>query len=129
MLLAETASGVPPMVCVVDDDASVLRALSRLLRTAGFRIETFSSSDAFLASSARETARCLVLDVRLGAQNGLSLYEGLTAAGRRVPVIFMTAHDSAMSRDRAQRAGAVAYLRKPFADQLLIEAIWRALAE
>lgn len=127
-MLAEAASGASPMVCVVDDDTSVLRALARLLRSAGFRIETFSSPEAFLASAARDTAQCLVLDVRLGAQNGLSLYESLAAGGRRLPVIFMTAHDSATSRERALRSGAVAYLRKPFADQLLIEAIRRALA-
>jgi len=118
--------GTQPTICVVDDDPSVLRALGRLLRSAGFRVETFASSEAFLQSP-RGAIHCLVLDIRLGGMSGLGLLEHLTAAGEVIPVIFMTAHDDATTQGHAERAGAVAYLRKPFADQLLIGAIQRAL--
>jgi FixJ family two-component response regulator len=124
----DVAPDVRPVVCVLDDDPSVTRALGRLLRTAGFRVVTFISPAEFLASPATQAARCLVLDVRLGERSGFALYEDLASSGRSIPVIFMTAHDDAPSRARAARVGAVAYLRKPFAERLLLEAIGRALS-
>lgn len=115
-----------PLVCVIDDDASLLRALRRLLAAGGFQVCTFSSAEDFLEST--ETApACLVLDVHLGGLSGLDLLERLLASGRRIPVLFITAHDDAVARERAQRAGAVDYLRKPFNDDLLIAGIKRAL--
>jgi FixJ family two-component response regulator len=116
-----------PVVCVIDDDASLLRALRRLLRAGGFDVEVFSSAEAFLESGHRERVDCLVLDVRLEGMSGLELQERLVAAGSEIPVVFMTAHDDLSTRERAHRAGAIDYLRKPFDDESLIGAINRAI--
>ena len=120
-----------PLVCVIDDDVSLLRALRRLLSASGFQVKTFSSAEDFLecSSSSPRTPGCLVLDVHLGGLSGFELHERLVAAGRRIPVVFITAHDDAATRDRARRAGAVEYLRKPFDDESLIAGINRALGQ
>ena len=115
-----------PMVCVIDDDASLLRALRRLLDATGFRVETFSSAEQFLESDHRK-ADCLILDVHLGGLSGLDLQERLAKSGVNTPVVIITAHDEPSTRERAQRAGAVAYLRKPFDDDTLIDAILRSI--
>lgn len=117
-----------PLVYVIDDDPSLLRALRRLLGAGGFRVCTFSSAEEFL-ESAKPTPACLVLDVHLGGLSGLDLQERLFAAGRRIPAVFITAHDDAITRERARRAGAVDYLRKPFDDESLIAGIKRALGD
>jgi FixJ family two-component response regulator len=117
------------VICVVDDDDSLLRALRRLLDATGFHVETFSSAEAFLGSRHRSRADCLVLDVHLGGLNGLDLQEQLATAGVRTPVVIITAHDDLPTRERARRAGAVAYLRKPFDDDSLIAAIHRAIGD
>jgi FixJ family two-component response regulator len=116
-----------PLVCVVDDDLSLLRGLRRLLGASGFTVEPFPSAEAFLESPHRTRAACLVLDVQLGGLTGLELQEQLLAAGSRVPVIFITGHDDPRTRDRAQQVRAFAYLRKPFEDHALIDAINKAL--
>jgi FixJ family two-component response regulator len=113
-------------VYVIDDDASLLRALRRLLAAGGFRVCTFSSAEDFL-ESAKAAPACLVLDVHLGGLSGLDLQEQLLASGRRIPVVFITAHDDAVTRERARRAGAIDYLRKPFNDESLLAGIRRAL--
>jgi FixJ family two-component response regulator len=123
---SSSAPSPAPLVCVIDDDASLLRALRRLLEAGGFRVCTFSSAEEFLESATTAPA-CLVLDVHLGGLSGLDLQERLVAAGRRIPVVFITAHDDAATRERAHRAGAVDYLRKPFNDESLIAGIKRAL--
>jgi FixJ family two-component response regulator len=115
------------LVCVVDDDPSLLRALQRLLAVGGFTVETFPSAELFLASVRRATAGCLVLDVHLGGLSGFELHERLVAEGTPIPTVFITAHDDAATRERAARAGAVAYLRKPFDDDSLISAVHLAL--
>jgi FixJ family two-component response regulator len=116
-----------PVICVVDDDESLLRALRRLLRSSGFRVETFPSAEDFLGSERRADAACLVLDVHLEGLSGLDLQERLVAAGARIPVVVISAHDDDPTRERARRAGAVDYLRKPFDGELLIGAINRAI--
>jgi FixJ family two-component response regulator len=115
------------VICVIDDDVSVLRALQRLLVADGFDVETFSSAENFLESRHRGTATCLVLDVHLGGLSGFELHDQLVASGGRIPVVFITAHDDAPTRERARRAGAIDYLRKPFDDESLIQAINRAI--
>jgi FixJ family two-component response regulator len=117
---------MPERVCVVDDDASLLRALQRLLGAGGFTVETFSSAERFLESAQRDAA-CLVLDVHLGGLSGFELHDELVASGARIPVVFITAHDDPMTRERARRAGAVDYLRKPFDEESLIGAVRRAI--
>ncbi|HZN49568.1 MAG TPA: response regulator, partial [Methylomirabilota bacterium] len=108
---------------------SLLRALRRLLAAGGFQVKTFSSAEDFLECSSPRTPGCLVLDVHLGGLSGFELHERLVAAGRRIPVVFITAHDDAATQDRARRAGAVEYLRKPFDDESLIAGINRALGQ
>lgn len=116
-----------PVICVVDDDASLLRALRRLLRASGFRVETFPSAEDFLDSERRTDAACLVLDVHLGGLTGFELQERLVASGARIPVVIITARDDGPTRERARRAGVVDYLRKPFDGDSLIGAINRAI--
>lgn len=118
---------IAPLVAIVDDDASLLRALGRLLRAAGFSVKTFPSAEAYLAADPSVRARCLVLDVTLGGMDGFELHRRLGEAGTAPPVIFITAHDDASTRERARRAGAARYLRKPFHDDTLIDAIHAAL--
>ena len=110
---------------VVEDDPSFLRALGRLLGAAGFRVATFASAEAFLASESVGGMSCLVLDVHLGGMSGFDLQQRLATAGTPIPTIFITAHDDSITRERA-RSG-VAYLRKPFREEALIGAIQQAL--
>jgi FixJ family two-component response regulator len=116
------------MICVVDDDDSLLRALRRLLDATGFQVETFPSAEEFL-SRHRGGADCLVLDVHLSGLSGLDLQEQLVTSGVKTPVVIITAHDDQPTRERARRAGAVEYLRKPFDDDTLIAAIHRAMGD
>lgn len=115
------------MICVVDDDKSIQRALRRLLGATGFRVETFSSAEEFLESDHRGRADCLVLDVRLGGLSGLDLQERLARTGMRTPIVVITAHDDQPTRERARRTGAIEYLAKPFDDDSLIAAIYKAI--
>jgi FixJ family two-component response regulator len=118
-----------PVVCVIDDDVSLLRALQRLLGASGFHVKTFSSAEEFLAARNVASVGCLVLDVHLGGLGGFELHDRLVSAGRRIPVVFITAHDDSLTRERARRAGAIDYLRKPFNDESLIAGINRALGQ
>jgi len=117
----------PPVVCVIDDDASLLRAVTRLLTASGFRVRTFPSAETFLSSLACSDAACLVVDVHLGGLSGFELQEQLVAEGCRVPTLFITGHDDEKTRERARLAGAIDYLRKPFDETRLLAAIRRAL--
>lgn len=119
--------GTERKVCVVDDDVSLRRALRRLITGAGFSVDTFESAEAFLSAQRDVDTACLVLDVNLGGLSGFELYERLAASGRSIPVIFITAYDNPSYRERALAAGAVAYFRKPFDDEPLIEALHRAM--
>lgn len=116
------------MVCVVDDDAPLRRALQRLLRSVGFTVETFGSAEDYLAVERKRAPDCLVLDIRLGVLTGFDLYDRLLASGLSIPAVFITGHDDATTRERAQRLGAAGYVRKPFDESDLISAIERALA-
>jgi FixJ family two-component response regulator len=117
-----------PFVVVVDDDASVGRAIKRLLRSVGIVADTFASGDEFLdtlSSMPSYRPDCVILDVQMPGSNGLEVQRRL--AGLAAPVIFITAHDDAGVRDEALAAGAVAYLRKPFNDALFIRTVCSAL--
>lgn len=114
------------MIGVVDDDASILRAVQRLLGSLGFTVKTFGSGEDLLASDCLARIHCLVLDVHLGGLSGFELQERLSEAPVQIPIIFITAHDDPPTRDRARRAGAVEYLRKPFDEHALIGAIEKA---
>jgi len=111
------------IVLVVDDDPSVLRGLQRLLKAHGFDAKLFDSAESFLLHAHVDEALCLILDINLTGKSGIELRRELTVAGSCLPVIFMTANDSAATCRAAQDAGCIAYLPKPFSAQLLIEAI------
>ena len=116
-----------PLISIVDDDVSVRRALRRTVQSAGYPVETFACAVEFLDSVPLRRTACLVLDIHLDGMSGLELRERLVADGVDIPVVFITAHDDAVTRERARGAGAVAYLRKPFDNRVLLDAIKRAL--
>jgi FixJ family two-component response regulator len=110
-------------VIVVDDDESVRRAMRRLLKSNGFRVLTFESAEELLQSGLDWDKVCLLLDIRLPGMSGLDLYARLASFGVKYPVIFMTAHDDAQWQKKAEKVGAIAFLRKPFGEQSLLSAI------
>lgn len=119
-----------PRIAIVDDDESVCRAVRRLLRSVAMDAETFSSGQQFidlLEAMPSFQPDCLILDVQMPGMNGLEVQERLTTSGNTVPVIFITAHDEVGVREKALAAGAVAFLRKPFNDELLIKTLHEAL--
>jgi FixJ family two-component response regulator len=116
-------------VRLVDDDASVLRALGRLIKSAGYEVQTFESARAFLDSGDfHKGPACLVLDVRMPGLNGLDLQRELQAANASLPIIFITGHGDIPTTVRAMKAGAVDFLPKPLKDTVLLKAIEQALA-
>jgi FixJ family two-component response regulator len=114
-------------MAVVDDDPSVLKALGRLLRASGFEVATFTSGAEFLESLKTQVPDCLVLDVHMPSLGGLDVQAALLARGFHVPVIFITAYDDKGMRERALEQGAVAFLRKPLTEQMLLAAIAKAV--
>jgi two-component system response regulator FixJ len=100
-----------------------LPIIERLLMSAGYHAVTFDSAEAFPDSTSGTGAGCRVLDIRLPGMTGLDLQEELASRGAKYPVIFMTAHDNPQWQERATKAGALAYLKKPFGDQSLLDAI------
>jgi FixJ family two-component response regulator len=120
---------VTQLVSIVDDDHSIRRALRRLIQLAGFTTETFESAEAFLSSASLVLTTCLVLDIHLnGGMSGFELQARLSADRFVIPIIFITAHDDAPTRERAEHCGAAAYLCKPFNDELLLDAIHGVIA-
>lgn len=113
-------------VYVVEDDDSIRSAIGRPLRSVGYRAVTYKSAEEFLDSIAGIGEGCLVLDIRLPEMTGLDLQEKLTSMGVKYPVIFITAHDNPHWQERAKKAGALAYLKKPFNDQILLDSIQSA---
>jgi FixJ family two-component response regulator len=110
----------PTLVAVIEDDAVSRSALGRLLEAGGFEPALFSSAEAFLASQATRAWRCLILDVHLTGMSGIDLQRRLRSEGCDVPVIVCTGDRADMTRERAQQAGCVAFLLKPYsADTLL----------
>lgn len=114
-----------PMITIVDDDPSVARALRRLIGSAGYIVETFASAQEFLGSMPSTRTACLVLDIYLDGMNGFELQEQMKANQLAIPIIFMTAHDDATTRERIRQSGPVGYLVKPFDGQALLDAIRR----
>ncbi len=116
-----------PLISVVDDDRSVRRALRRLLQTGGYATELFASAQEFLSSPALSRTACLILDIQLGATTGFELQAQLAADGSAIPIIFISAYDDAATGTRIAESGAAAYLRKPFEEHDLLDAIRRAV--
>jgi FixJ family two-component response regulator len=116
-----------PALILVEDDSSVLRALRRLMLSAGFQVMAFDRPRAVLDSELPETDACLIVDVHLPEMNGVQLCETLAASGCRLPVIMITGHLDETTRELTHRAKAVAVLFKPFTRDALLEAISYAL--
>ncbi len=116
-----------PVVYIVDDDLSVRRSTERLVRSAGYKVLTFSSAREFLQQPPPEGPACLVLDVRLPGLSGTDLQHELKQAGIPIPIIFITAHGDIPMTVRAMKAGAVEFLTKPFRSGDLLDAIGAAI--
>jgi len=102
------------VVCVVDDDESVRRGLRRLLKSAGYTAETFSSAEAYLSREIFPGAICLLLDVRMPGLKGPALQEALEERGTCEQIVFITGHGDVPTATRAMKKGAVDFLSKPF---------------
>ena len=111
-----------PVIAIVDDDDSVRRSLSRVVRSAGYAAESFASARAFLDWLPQGRAACLLLDVHMTEMSGFDLQDRLA-----VPIVFITAHDDAKTQQRIAQSGAVGHLRKPCEEQTVLDAIDRAV--
>lgn len=117
------------LVAVVDDEVSVRKALGRLIRAAGFGVELHASGVDFLQSLQEHHPDCVVLDVRMPVLSGFDVLAALARRASPVPAVIITGDDSPESRDRALRHGALAYLRKPVDESMLVEAIQGAIRD
>jgi len=116
-----------PWISVVDDDESVREAIYDLMDCMGLRTEVFSSAEHFLNSGSLRDTTCLIVDVRMPGMSGLELQSNLNAAGFRIPIIFISAHDDGEAESRALGAGAIDFLKKPFSEDALLRAIRASL--
>jgi FixJ family two-component response regulator len=114
-------------ISIVDDDESIRSSTTFLIESFGFQVTAFDSAESFLSSGRLSDTSCLLVDIQMPGMSGLELQRELAASGWRIPVIFLTAHDSQDSRQQAMQAGAVAFLGKPFKDEELLETIRLAL--
>lgn len=112
-----------PWIAIVDDDPSVLKALTRLLRARGFDARTYASAREFLAALPDWVPKCLILDLQMPEMTGLELLHHLTRQGTRIPTIVITAHGDIRMRQRCEAAGVVAFLSKPLQESSLFAAI------
>ena len=118
----------PIQIYIVDDEPSVCTAYARLMRSAKMQPRTFASVEDFMSSDFSDENACVVSDVQFPGRSGLELPVMLGRAGHHLPIIFVTAHDTAETRDLAQRFGAAGYFSKPVDDQALLDAIRWALS-
>ena len=116
-----------PRITVVDDDESVRDALENLISSVGFEVKLFASAESFLDSDAPLQTDCAVLDLRLPGMNGLELQRRLSTDGQRTPVVIITAQGDDKTQTEAVAAGAVAFLKKPIKEEVLLAAIDTAL--
>jgi FixJ family two-component response regulator len=119
--------GSLPTIFIVDDDMDVCRAMSRLLRAAGYLTRTFSSTSEFLAQYDPEPPGCILLDLTMPEHDGLEVQAMLASAGSKRPVIFLTGNGSIAATVAAIRAGAINFLTKPVTEPRLFEAVEEAL--
>jgi FixJ family two-component response regulator len=126
---AARVPGVPtsPLVHLVDDDAAVRDALARLIGTVGLRVQAWADPQAFVAGFDREAIGAIVLDIRMPGVSGLAVLDTLIAQGVDQPVIMLTGHGTVDLCRRAFKAGAAEFLEKPVADDLLLDALQKAV--
>lgn len=115
------------LVAVIDDDESIRDSVQGLLRSAGYAVATFESAEAFLESGRAAETGCLILDIRMPGMGGLELQARVNGGDARMPIIFITAHDDRLIRQRAMQAGAMDVLHKPFAPNVLLGMVEAAL--
>ena len=118
-----TAKIPSEVVFVVDDDASMREAISRLLNAVGLTVQTFASARTFLNGSLPDVPGCAVLDVRLPGLSGLDVQREMVERGIHMPVVFITGHGDIPMSVQAMKAGAIEFLTKPFRDQDLLDAV------
>jgi FixJ family two-component response regulator len=123
----EPASAKQPIVFVIDDDASMRRALTNLFQSVGLKVEVFNSAPEMLQSKLADVASCLVLDIRLPVLSGLDFQTELAKANFHIPIIFMTGHGDIPMTVMAMKGGAVDFLTKPFRDQDMLDAVVKAI--
>jgi FixJ family two-component response regulator len=123
----ESASAKEPTVFVIDDDASMRRALTNLFQSVGLKVEVFGSAPEMLHGKLPDVASCLVLDIRLPGLSGLDFQTELAKANIHIPIIFMTGHGDIPMTVRAMKGGAVDFLTKPFRDQDMLDAVVTAI--
>jgi FixJ family two-component response regulator len=122
------ADTISPTVFVVDDDQQMLDSLEVLLEVLGFAVRPFASPGSFQRYYRPDMPGCLLLDIRMPRQDGLALYEQLLREGKRLPVIFMTAHADVSTAVAAMKSGAIEFLEKPFDRETLVDRVRKALA-
>jgi FixJ family two-component response regulator len=120
--------GNTPVISIVDDDDSVRTAMKDMVESFGYAVVVFASGAEFLGSDRLRDSACLIADVRMPGINGLDLQRQLVALGNLIPIIFLTAFPDEKARDRAIKAGAIAYLSKPCSRSDLLAHIHSALA-
>ena len=118
-----------PIIYVVDDDISVCRALTLLLKSHGFKVETFTRAKDFLVFKHTKVPSCLLLDIRLPDIDGLVLQEKMVLQGINIPIIFITGYGDVPKSVKAIKAGAIDFFLKPFTSTKLLKSITLALAE
>jgi FixJ family two-component response regulator len=123
----EPADAREPIVFVIDDDASVRRALTNLFQSVGLEVVAFGSAPEVLQSKLPDVPSCLVLDIRLPGVSGLDFQTDLAKANIHIPIIFMTGHGDIPMTVRAMKGGAVDFLTKPFRDQDMLDAVVTAI--
>jgi FixJ family two-component response regulator len=122
-----TRQGVGKMVAIIEDDESYRGAIQRLLKSAGFSVQSFGCAEDFLTSGLQRETGCLIADIRMPGMSGLELQSKLNSDRCLIPTIFITAHGDEKMRLQAMRAGAVKFLMKPFDGSILLEAVRVAL--
>ena len=118
-----------PIIYIVDDNLSVCRSLSLLLKSHGFEVETFTRAAEFLAFKRLLLPSCLVLDIQLPDMNGLQLQEIMERRGIFIPIVFITGHGSIPMSVKGMKAGAIDFLTKPFTKKKLLDAITQAISK
>ena len=123
----ESSSAKEQIVFIVEDDASMRRALSNLFQSVSLQVEVFGSASEMLQHKLPDVASCLVLDIRLPGLSGLDFQAELAKANIQIPIIFMTGHGDIPMTVRAMKGGAIDFLTKPFRDQDMLDAVVTAI--
>ena len=125
---SSVTNGKVPLIAIVDDKEYVREALTSLLRSVGYQTADFESAEAFLAAATRSLANCLIVDFHLPGMNGLELQNRLVETRLGCAIILISADLTTDRKERALQAGAVAVLKKPFDDEVLLAAVRSAIA-